>query len=133
MINTFAQASAERLHESVFHKLPDAALLCDADGRILDLNPAACRLFSGEPESMLGRFIFELFPATELESFRKLLQRASHDEPAVSAEFSLGTSGRCLPVELTAGWIEMRQSVSRSIGSTALSFGSTDAATSPTA
>ncbi len=106
MTDTLAQATVGRWHEYLFNRLPDAAFVCDADGRILDLNPAACRFFSEESDHILGKFIFELFPSADRESVRATLGCATRGDPGASREFSICASGRNVSVEVAANWIE---------------------------
>ena len=53
---------SEREYLAIFEAAPDGILVVDADGRILDVNPAAERMFGYEREEFLGAEVETLVP-----------------------------------------------------------------------
>lgn len=73
--------------KKVVDRIPDAVLVLDAVGRVVDVNPAALAMLRLPPRRVTGRPVLELVPA-----LGGLLQAAAHGP--VSGSCSLNTPGR---------------------------------------
>ena len=93
-------AESERRFRVLFDNLFDAQLLVDVDGRIRDVNQAACRLLSRSKEHLHGGQLTALFPEHEMPRIRRAVADAA-GEGAVYFEESilLGKEGLRIPVE----------------------------------
>ncbi|HKK08960.1 MAG TPA: PAS domain S-box protein, partial [Gemmatimonadota bacterium] len=61
----------ERRYRSLFEAAPDAFVLVDAEGRIVEVNPAAESLFGYDRDELLGRTVEELVPASARQLHRR--------------------------------------------------------------
>lgn len=59
---TSALRETTMLLRAIMDNVPDALSLIDPDGRILLVNPMACRLVGGKPEDFIGRIFDDLVP-----------------------------------------------------------------------
>ena len=93
-------AESERRFRILFDNLFDAQLLVDADGRIRDVNQAACRLMSCLKEHLCDGPITALFPEHDAARIDRAVADAAH-QGAVYIEESvlLGQEGSRIPVE----------------------------------
>lgn len=70
---------SERRFRMLFDNLFDAQLLMDADGRIRDVNRAACRLMSCSRDNLCGRLVTDLFPEDEAGKIQGAFTDAARD------------------------------------------------------
>ncbi|WP_437290749.1 PAS domain S-box protein [Sorangium sp. So ce406] len=74
------------LHRAAFEAAEDALLLLE-DGRVIDANPSATRLFSGPAQGLLGRELADLSPLLQpdgqasAEGLKQKIEAASRGEP----------------------------------------------------
>ena len=91
---------SERRFRILFDNLFDAQLLMDADGRIRDVNRAACRLMSCSRNSLCGRAVTDLFPAPEAGKIHGAFANAARNGIAHIEESVLrGENQSRIPVE----------------------------------
>lgn len=97
---------SERRFRMLFDNLFDAQLLMDADGRIRDVNRAACRLMSCSRDNLCGRSVTDLFPEHEVGKIHGAFADAVRDGTAYIEESVLrGKNQSPIPVEGGAlGW-----------------------------
>lgn len=70
----------EKEYRAVFEAAPDGILVVDAEGRILDLNPAAERMFGYGKEELVGSEVETLVPAASRSTHRS--ERSAYvDDP----------------------------------------------------
>ena len=75
------EEAAERIRESeqrfreLFEASPDAIFVEDFEGKVLDVNPAACRLHGLERAQLIGQNVSTLVPPEEREHAMELLAR----------------------------------------------------------
>ncbi len=62
-------------YQELLEFLPDACLLTDANGKILEVNTAAAKLFNLEPASLLNKLMINFIPLTARSSFRSQLNQ----------------------------------------------------------
>jgi PAS domain S-box-containing protein len=99
---------SERRFRMLFDNLFDAQLLMEADGRIRDVNHAACRLLSCSKESLFGRPVAELFPGHESTRILGIFADAAKDGMAYIEESALhGENQSHIPVEGGAVGLDM--------------------------
>src|SRR5439155_25862330 len=68
-----ATAAAERNLRLVMDAVPDAIVVLDRDGRIMELNEAAKRMVAAPPEEGAGRSVFEFLDAAAATTVRERL------------------------------------------------------------
>jgi PAS domain S-box-containing protein len=91
---------SERRFRMLFDNLFDAQLLMEADGRIRDVNRAACRLLSCSRERICGRAVADLFAEHENGKIQGIFADAARDGIAYIEESILcGENQSRIPVE----------------------------------
>lgn len=91
---------SEHRFQMLFDNLFDAQLLMEADGRIKDVNRAACRLLSCSRDRLCGRSVADLFPEHETGKILGIFADAARDGTAYIQESVLhGENQSRIPVE----------------------------------
>jgi PAS domain S-box-containing protein len=91
----------------LFENSPDAILVEDMDGNVLDVNPAACVLHGVGREQLVGKnSLAELIPPPSREAARSNFQKLALGELSRVESESLASSGRAVPVEVRASRIK---------------------------
>ena len=92
-------------YAAVFRASPDAILIVDARGRIVETNPTAARMFGYPHDELIGRDVEILIPATARG--RHLAHRRAYAETPVMRPMGIGMElvavrrdGTELPVEI---------------------------------
>jgi len=105
--NTALQESEEALHEAhkkataaIFEHISDGFMTFDRDWRCVNINAAGARFFRKQPEELLGKVLWDVFPETERLMFGKEYRRAMAENVSVTVE-------DFYPEPLNA-WFEMR-------------------------
>lgn len=103
-------------HERLTESMPDALLVLDVQNRIVDLNPAARRIFGHSLQSAIGRPIRDLITSTERT--RELLE--SEDEQRGELHVSVDGFPRVFdlhvsPLRHWRGWLTGRLLVLRDV------------------
>ncbi len=81
-------AESQRRLQALFSNATEAFLLCDKDGRYLDVNPSACQVLGYSRDELLGKTIWDLIPA-EARSDAHELWRDFHVAGEQSGEIQL--------------------------------------------
>ena len=68
------RSSEEQLRE-VFDRAGDGVFIADAEGRFIDVNPAACALGQYTREEVLGRFVWDLIAPDEQDDLTQARQQ----------------------------------------------------------
>ncbi|WP_372682133.1 ATP-binding protein [Desulfosarcina sp.] len=74
-----ALRESEHRFRMLFDNLFDAQLLLDADGRIQNVNRAACHLISCSRNSLCGRKVTDLFPEHEVDKIHSAFAHAARE------------------------------------------------------
>ncbi len=90
----------------LFENSPDAIFVEDLSGRVLDVNPAACRLHGRTREELLGHHVCDLSPPELHETVLANLSRLSHGDLQQIEGVSLTADGRHIPVEIRTSRID---------------------------
>jgi PAS domain S-box-containing protein len=97
---------SEKRFRDLFENSPDAIFVEDLNGKVLDVNPAACQLHGRTREELIGEYVYSLIPPERREKaevdFSKLV-KGEHDQ---LESFSLTNDVREVPVEIRARRIE---------------------------
>jgi len=98
--------NSEERFKTLFFESPDAIIVEDYEGNVLDVNPAACKLHKMEKDEMQGKNVIDLVPTSHRD-------RVAHDFPKwITGElvnyrgFSKTSEGECIPVEIHASKIQ---------------------------
>ena len=75
VIEEALQVSENKLR-SLFASMSDVIIVLDADGRYLDVAPTRTDLLFRPAEEMIGKTLFEVFPAEQAMQFLKTIQSA---------------------------------------------------------
>jgi PAS domain S-box-containing protein len=98
---------SERRFRDLFDNSPDAILVEDLDGRVLDVNFAACVLHGMTRDQLIGKnALTDLVPAAQRESAQSDFQKLTAGKLSWIESESLTADGRFTPVEVRAGRIE---------------------------
>ncbi len=107
--------SVTQRHAAVFEHSPDGLIVADANGQILDWNPAAVRMFGYDREFILHQPLAKLFAPTDRVGFNRMVAAAlaaSGSWSGTTAFFRAdGSQGACF-VHYVAVTDESGQSVS---------------------
>jgi PAS domain S-box-containing protein len=96
--------SERRRYLELFELAPDAYLVTDANGRILEASRAAATLFGVEARLLVGQRLGGFVPAGERKAFRSQLLDLEHAiEPQTIGLSLVSRSGRPFPASATVG------------------------------
>ena len=96
----------EALHENeasfrtIFDNSPDAIFIEDAEGYVLDVNPAACRLQRIDREHLIGKHVLELVPPDKRNEVARDFPKVASGEWDEAQGLSLTANGQSVPVEI---------------------------------
>jgi PAS domain S-box-containing protein len=97
-----AARQAEQQFRLIFENSPDAMFVEDLNGRVLDVNPAACTLHGLARDQLIGKSILELVPVTEIPKVLEDFPRFVSGKSTKLESLSLRADGQCVSVEITA-------------------------------
>src|SRR5262245_17604286 len=94
--------SMRRTHE-VVELAPDAFFQADLDGRLTDVNQAACRLLGYERDELIGKTIFDIIPAEDAERLKAVRADLLQPGRVNTAEWTQKRKdGTLVPVEVSS-------------------------------
>ena len=91
-----SEAERSRL-ESVFNNIHDCVMILDHENRVILINPAMCRTFGMDDQSVIGKPVLDVVSHPDL---RALLSRTDHNDPLQYHEVSFA-DGRVGNAQLT--------------------------------
>ncbi|MBN1357708.1 PAS domain S-box protein [Candidatus Bathyarchaeota archaeon] len=99
--------SKEKL-EAIFNSSPDAIVVTDLNGKLVEVNEAAIKLYGcSSKNGLIGKNVFELVSREEQANLSLLIENISRDGTVKNAEqIFLTENGRELPVEFSASFIK---------------------------
>ncbi len=100
---------SEAFYRTLFNESADALFVETVEGRIEDVNEAACRMLGYEAEEIKGASAMELLPEDKREGFGEVVGRLLAGS-AVESE-NLTKDGRTIPVEVRAKEVITRKGV----------------------
>ncbi len=95
-----ALRKSEARFRALFEDSPDAILVQDLDGRVLDANAAAGRLHGRDRADLIGRPLSELVPPDELDAVRRHFPRLCAGELESIEGRAWTSDGRAVPIEI---------------------------------
>lgn len=101
-----ALRQSEAQFRALFENSPDAIIVADAAGRVLDANPRACRLHGMSREHLLGQNITMLVPPDRANQARDNFERLVSGEVGRVEGEAKSTDGRVTAVSIRAVPIE---------------------------
>jgi PAS domain S-box-containing protein len=100
-----ALQESEQRFRHLFDYSPDAAFVEDFKGRVLDVNPAACRLHGMTRAELIGKHIFDLIPPEQVATVKKDFWRLVTGELHEVEGFAWTAEGHAVPVDITVSRI----------------------------
>lgn len=98
----------EQRFEYLFENSPDAIFVEDAEGIVLAVNQAGCRLHKRSHAELVGIHVSNLVPSDVSEEAMADFEKLIRGEIEVTEGFSLTSKGESIPVEVRAGRIQYR-------------------------
>ncbi len=92
--------NSEERFKTLFFDSPDAVFVEDYDGKILDANPAACRLHKMEKEELVSKNIMDLIPSSHKDQVAREFPRWITGELTDFRGYSKTSDGLCIPVDI---------------------------------
>jgi PAS domain S-box-containing protein len=89
-----ALQESEEKYRTLVENATDFIYMIDTDDRILPLNQSAVRLLGKEPEQVIGKKIFDIFPQEMATQFSKDLRLTSKTGKTIMADAKLSVAGR---------------------------------------
>jgi PAS domain S-box-containing protein len=80
---------SEAKYRALVEASPDAVFLIDRDGRCLFVNDAAARFYGKDPEHIVGKTLFELFPQEEAQRMLRNISRILREKGNFQGEYGL--------------------------------------------
>ncbi len=97
-----AQRQSEARYRGIFEGVRDAILVESLDGKILDVNQAACDMYGWSREELLTKIVPDLVPPDHKALMEDELIGQSSPHPPLET-INLRANGELFPVEITAG------------------------------
>ena len=102
-----ALQNSEEKFRQLFESTPDAIVVVGWDGsRIVDANPAACRLYAYSKEQLAGLNIVNLVPPERHGLVAHRLRGVLEGEPLFAEDYGMRSDGSIVPVEISCRRIE---------------------------
>ncbi len=98
----------EAQFRALFENSPDAIIVADAAGRVMDANKCACRLHRMSREQLLAQNVIELVPPQRVNHTGRDIQRVLSGELTRVEGQARTADGRLVPVSIRAVMIEYR-------------------------
>ena len=95
----------EERFRSLFIESPDAIIVEDYDGNVLDVNPAACELHKMKKEELKGKNVIDLVPSSHQDLVAQEFAKWITGEMIDHRGFIKTSTGECIPVEIHASKI----------------------------
>jgi PAS domain S-box-containing protein len=102
-----ALRESEQRLRNLFNNSPDAIIVEDLAGRILDVSPQACALHESDRAALIGKNVWDLVPPAAREQLRTDFPRLARGDMACVESEWLTLSGQTVPVEIHASRIEL--------------------------
>jgi PAS domain S-box-containing protein len=97
--------NSEERFRALFYEAPDAIIVQDYKGKILDANPAAGQLYQMGNDKLTGKTIFEFVPEESRSEFRTDFSMWVEGKMDIKRSFILTTTSKSIPVEIHASRI----------------------------
>ena len=95
----------ERRLSDLFNLSPDAIFVENLDGRVLDVNTAACHMHAMSRETLIGKNIFDLTPPDTHASVKANFEKLTAGKTSHIEGENLAADGRRIPVDVNASLI----------------------------
>ena len=100
--------NSEKRFRDIYINSPDAIYVESADGVILDVNEATCKLHNTTREELVGKNIFELSPVSSHEVIRARQPKLISGEITKFESECLTADGKILPIEISVAPIDFK-------------------------
>jgi len=88
------------MHRTIFESAQDGMLLCEKDGTIIEVNPAACRMHGYSRDELVGTNAARLVHPDSLADFSGFLDTSSSDDQFTASARDVRKDGSPLQVEV---------------------------------
>lgn len=103
---------SEQRFRDFFENSPDAIIVTDLDGQILDVNPAACRLSGRKRNELNNTIVFNLVPTDTRPQTEQQFKNFLNGDQSYATTDILDKAGRTIQVEIKASNISYREASS---------------------
>ncbi len=86
-------------YDTLLHGMHEGVLLVNTDGRVLDANRKACRLFGQEKSNLCGRLLVELLDAVDVPFLHSVGEALASGQPVVVETDARRADGSVFPCE----------------------------------
>ncbi len=100
-----ALRESEQRFRDLFESSPDAIFVEDFDGKVLDVNPAACELHGLPREHLIGRNVADLVPEDQREAVAREFARLVSGDLTLVEGYSQTQDSDTVPVEIRVNHI----------------------------
>jgi len=95
-----ALRDSEKQFRDLFEKSPDAIIVENQDGNVLEVNPAACRLYAMDRQNLVGKHFLELVPPDRREEVARDFPNVVSGKWDHLEGCSWAKDGGAIPVEI---------------------------------
>lgn len=99
-----ALSSKERQHQQIINNIAVGILIIDGHGRVIDINPSACKIFGPQNTQIMGESIYRLIPDEEHQDFEQYLdsiQATDVGQFPIKEFMAQRKSGELFPMQLS--------------------------------
>jgi len=101
--------TSERRFRDIFNNSPDAIYIENAEGVILDVNEATCKLHEAESrDQLIGKTIYDISPKHIHEQIRKTQPGLIDGKTSKFESESITLTGKIIPIEVSAAHIDFK-------------------------
>ncbi|GEM_PF-458828 len=98
--------NSEERFKALFYEAPDAIVVQNYKGIIIDANPAAYKLYGVEKDKFIGESIFEFVPKENREEFKVDFSLWTEGKPESKRCLIVSSGGESIPVEIHSSKIQ---------------------------
>ena len=98
--------NSEERFKALFYEAPDAIIVQNYSGVIIDANPAAYRLYRVEKDTFIGKSIFDFVPEENRDEFKEDFSKWIKGKLESKRSMIISSNGETVPVEIHSSRIQ---------------------------
>jgi PAS domain S-box-containing protein len=99
---------SEEVYRQVFDAVMDGLFINDLEGRIVQVNPAGCRMHGYERDELMGESCLKLVPPEQADLFARVLEEVSQERQVHTEATSLRKDGTTFDCEVYASGFQFQ-------------------------